>query len=216
MRSDLRRVSAAMLVVVTACDPPNWIGDSPGYDPRLPGDLTYHWPLGRTISVYVDVSAGGNELVDVVLPAATGWRDSVYYGEFAVRLVDSPVNADVVLHTRDAPLIVETGTCSYSPPGAAGVTFFCPAETGDSLEVLELLTGDPARVKMDVAIDLSRIGAGGIRAIVAHELGHVLGIGSHSNDADDLMYSVPTVERPSARDASALRWVLHTPGGIRP
>ena len=217
MRFDFRRMSAALLVVLTACDPPNWIGDSPGYDPRLPGDLTYHWPLGRTISVYVDPSGGGDVFRDLVVPSAGGWRDSVYFAEFTVRVVADAANADVIMHTRDAPLLVATGTCTYSPPGAAGVTFFCAAETGDTLEVLELLSGEVGRVKMDVAIDLSRIGGGTtLRAIVAHELGHVLGIGSHSNDADDLMYSVPTVERPSARDASALRWVLHTPGGIRP
>ena len=215
--SSARGLAVACLLGAAACDPPNWSGDIWGYDPRLPGGLTYHWPLGRTISVFVDPTAGGDALRDVVLPSAASWRDSVYFAEFTVRVVEDAASADVILHTRDAPLLVATGTCVYSPPGAAGVTFFCPAETGDTLEVLELLAGGPGHVKMDVAIDLSRIGgATTVRAIVAHELGHVLGIGSHSNDVEDLMYSIPTVERPSAYDAAALRWVLQQPRAIRP
>ena len=217
MRSDARWLRLVAILAAAGCDAPNAIGDSPGYDPRLPGGIVYHWPLGRAISVYVDPAAGGDALRGAVAPSAAGWRDSVYFAEFTVQLADSPSAADVILHTRDAALLVETGTCSYSPPGAAGVTFFCPAETGDTLEVLALLSGGPGRVKMDVAVDLARItGSTTVRAVVAHELGHVLGIGSHSNDSGDLMFSVPTVERPSARDASALRWVLHTPGGLRP
>lgn len=217
MRSDSRRLLLIVCIAVTACDAPNSMGDSPAYDPRLPGGIVYHWPLGRAISVYVDPASGGDALREAVAPSAAGWRDSVYFAEFTVRVVDDPSAADVILHTRDAALLVETGTCVYSPPGAAGVTFFCPAEIGDTLEVLELLSGDPGRVKMDVAVDLSRIsGNTTVRAIVAHELGHVLGIGIHSNDAGDLMFSVPTVERPTARDASALRWLLHTPAGLRP
>lgn len=212
-----RHLAVACLLGAAACEPPSWAGDIWGYDPRLPGGLTYHWPLGQTISVFVNEADGGQLLRPEVLPAAASWRDSVYFAEFTVRLVTNPADADIILHSRDTPLMVATGTCSYAPPGAAGVTFFCPAETGDTLEVLELLSGGPGRVKMDVAIDLSRLGgATTIRAIVAHELGHVLGIGSHSNDAEDLMYSIPTVERPSAFDAAALRWVLQQPTSIRP
>jgi predicted Zn-dependent protease len=48
----------------------------------------------------------------------------------------------------------------------------------------------------------------GLDAIVAHEFGHALGIGSHSGDPNDLMFGLPRVNRPSARDARTLQYVL--------
>ena len=37
----------------------------------------------------------------------------------------------------------------------------------------------------------------------------MLGIGSHSGEPDDLMFTVPRVDTPSAADARTLRVLLH-------
>jgi len=68
---------------------------------------------------------------------------------------------------------------------------------------------------MIVTVDPSRLLANQtLEALVAHELGHVLGIGSHSGDAEDLMFAAPRVESPSAADARTLRVLLHEPSEL--
>jgi predicted Zn-dependent protease len=69
-------------------------------------------------------------------------------------------------------------------------------------------------VKVDVRVDRGRVDSEhAFRALVAHELGHVVGIGAHSDDPADLMFGAPSVLAPSARDARTLRYVLHQPPG---
>lgn len=218
MRSDRRIALAAVLCfAAVACDAPTVDGEAAGYDPALPGDLIYHWPAGRAIAIYVDPAAGGDALRALLAPAFDVWMDSLHYAEHSLVIASTPERADVIVHTRDAPLLVDTGGCTYPATGAGGITFFCPALSGDTLEVLALRTGGPGRVKMDVAIDPARAtSTTTVRALLTHELGHVLGIGAHSNQATDLMFALPTVERPSTRDASTLRWLLHRPADLAP
>ena len=45
-------------------------------------------------------------------------------------------------------------------------------------------------------------------ALVAHEVGHAVGIGGHSPQATDVMYTRPTVRTPTDRDRNTLRNVL--------
>jgi len=50
--------------------------------------------------------------------------------------------------------------------------------------------------------------------VVAHEMGHVVGIGGHSPPTSDLMYTRPTVSAPTDRDRATLRNVLGRPADI--
>ena len=217
----LTRIRRSALVVAAAalasCDAPTMPSELPGYDPRLGGTDIYHWPLGHDIAVYVDPAAGGDAFAAPVQSGFAGWRDSLRYREVTMTLVGSPELADVIVHHINAPYLVEPGTCGSFGPGAAGRTFFCVALQGDTLEVLPLVSGASGRVKMNVTIDPSRTTtASPVAAIVAHELGHVLGIGTHSNGTTDLMFAAPTVLVPNASDAATLRWLLHQPPTIRP
>ena len=176
----------------------------------------YHWPLGTTVSIYVDPaeSPAGTDLADAVRQGAAAWSRSVYYREFAVRLAATPGDADVIVHHAAAPLLVGTGSCAYPPVSAGGITFFCPAIAGDSVETLPLLAGGPGRVKMDVRVDRGRVADdAGFRSLVAHELGHVFGIGAHSDRVEDLMFGAPRAAAPSAADQRTLRYLLHEPAG---
>lgn len=214
-------VLAALLVA--ACDAPTVPAEGPAYDPIAITGVIYHWPLGRTIAVYVDEtqSPAGADLPGVVAEAARLWEDGLYYREFAIALVSNPSAADIVLHFRAAPRIVGTADCAPSDIGA-GYTFFCPApgeggeELGDSVLTLPLLSGAPSRVKMDIYVDGARATTRAqLLSVVAHELGHALGIGSHSDESADLMFTAPTAPRPTARDARTLRYVLHQRAELR-
>lgn len=212
-------IAVAASLALAGCDAPTVPEDTFAYDPRLGGQLVYHWPIGATISVFVDPAGApaDADLRAAVLDAFDAWEAVVYYRDFTFRLVEDPAEAQVIFHHRDAPFLVDVSACAYPGSGAGGVTFFCPTEDGREFDVLPLLTGGPGKVKMDVRLDRTRVSsAEQFRALVIHEMGHVVGIGAHSPDPNDLLYFNIGPSAPSERDARTLRWVLRQPVDIRP
>jgi predicted Zn-dependent protease len=56
-----------------------------------------------------------------------------------------------------------------------------------------------------------------VQRLVAHELGHVLGIGRHSEDPRDLMWRTdPSRSTPGPRDAATVLVLYHTVAGLVP
>lgn len=200
-----------------ACDAPTVAGEAPAYDPTtLTAGRVYHWPLGRTIAVHVHASDAGDAaaLRAQVVAAGAAWTSALKYAELRVRLVERPEEADVVVGLGAAAHPVALDACGGLGI-AAGFTLLCPA-TGDSARTLPLRSGAPSRVKIAVVVDPAATPTVALRAaVVAHELGHVLGVGGHSDDAEDLMYVDPRVPAPSARDERTLRYVLHRPSALR-
>ena len=221
---DVRRALAIVaLGVAAACDAPTVPTETPGYDPRLPlggTDVIYHWPLGYTIAVYAHTAGApaGFDLPAAIARANRIWGDALRYREFDVRFVSTPSEADVVFHF-DTDSVVSVTSCAPPPTGAAGITSACPNAAGTALDPIPLIGGGTSRVKFDVEISASpaRIpNAAAFQRIVAHEFGHVIGIGRHSGDDTDLMFGGPAVDLPSAADAQTLRFVLHQPAQLRP
>ena len=214
-----RRGALALLVAAVACDAPTVPGEAPAYDPTaLTGGRVYHWPLGRTIAVHVHASDAGDAaaLRAQVLAASAAWTSALRYAELRVRIVERPEEADVVVGLGAAGHPVALDACGGFGI-AAGFTLLCPAATGDSARTLPLRSGAPGRVKVAVVVDPAATPTPELRAaVVAHELGHVFGVGGHSGDAEDLMHVVPRVPWPSARDERTLRYVLHRPAALRP
>jgi predicted Zn-dependent protease len=205
---------------LVSCDAPTIPEETFAYDPRLPGGFVYHWPTGSTISIFVDPEAWPTDVDPgaTVLEAFRQWEEVSFYRDFNLRLVSNAAEADVIVHHEGAPFLVDVSECAYPDASASGVTFFCPSESLDSLQVLPLLAGGPGRVKMDVRISSPRLSTQQtFQNYVSHEIGHVLGIGAHSNDPADLMYvGSLTVSAPTERDARTLRWVLRQPVDVRP
>ena len=230
-----RLTSAFAMLALAACESPSVPDETFAYDPRqLTGGLVYHWPAGRTIAIWVDTTAQGavnagadpGESFDIVLAAREGarlWDGASHYGEFDFRFADDPADADVVVRYRQAPRVVDDVDCDVG--SGAGETIFCLPEAGTVIPVLPLVDGGGGRVKVDVVLDplwvsdalLAQHGLTRERHFVqlaAHELGHVLGIGGHSPDAEDLMYSLALAPRVSPGDAATLRWVLREAADI--
>lgn len=218
----VRRSAALLALTVLACDAPTVPSAPPGYDPRLVGtQLVYRWPLGHTLSVYAHTAGApsGFDLPAAILRANELWAEALNYREFDVRLVGTPAEADVVFHF-DTDSVVSVGSCTTPPgTGAGGATSFCTDDQLTTIVGIPLVGGGASGVKFDVQISTSPVRIPNVETfqrIVAHEFGHVVGIGRHSDDADDLMFTAPAVDAPSPADVQALRWVLDQPADLRP
>jgi hypothetical protein len=214
-------------LTTASCDAPSVNGPTFGYDPSISYAVNgvdysflYHWPLGTAVRVYVDPAQQptGWDLAAAVDAAGPLWLTQLYYREETIRRVSSPADADVVVHYDAAPPVdLPPADCTLPFVQAAGITVLCPTADYAALQILPLADGGGGRVKMDVTIVPSRIAdAAQLRRVVAHEIGHVLGIGAHSSDRADLMFPVPQVDAPSAADGQTLRYVLHQSAAVVP
>lgn len=228
MTIDRRRVLAALALAalaLTGCDAPTWPAEPFAYDPTLLTEgLIYRWAPGRTIALYADPTSApaGFDLAAATRAGAERWNSAAQFADFRLVVATRPEAADVIVRFRFAPALVDLGDCEPFG-GGAGRTAFCRDET--PVRVLPLLAGGGGQVKMDVYVDpegrtAEQLAPFGLtpqtyfQALVTHELGHVLGIGGHSDDAADVMNGFPRVTAPSARDQRTLRWVLRQPADL--
>lgn len=217
---------------VAACDAPTLAPRTDLYDVTSSGfaGVIVHWPVSSTIRVHaVDDDAASGLLPSALARGATAWNGAVLFGEYRLVGVEEPGEADVVLAWSDATLPVDTSDCSPRLSGTA-VTTFCIDEAEDDLRCLDQAESDllcypllpgvapgPGTVRMVVLISAGlrqeevRVGR-----IVAHELGHVLGILTHSSQASDLMFADPQTAVPARRDRAAVQVLYHTPADIVP
>ncbi len=215
----------AAALALAACESPAEPGGEGTYDFTLPVDdeVVYRWPAGSTVRVYVHGSGHGARnglLEEAVARAARDWTAPL--GPAAVRFarVAEPTEAEVVVRWSDTPPPVDTGACEPVVTGRAATTF-CPTPDYATLERFPLLPPHEAEeslVRMVVTILADEaIGPRRVRQLVAHELGHVLGIGRHSPDPDDLMWDGPLGPiRPSAADRLTLQRLYRTPPTLVP
>ncbi|HEY8485724.1 MAG TPA: hypothetical protein VIL13_14010 [Longimicrobiales bacterium] len=215
---------AALVALLAACDSPTVPGRAEAYEFALETTppVVYRWPTGKTIRVLVE---GGSDAARAELlraafeEGAAGWEEAVLYGEFRLAAVARAEEADVILAWSDAPLPVEVWGCP--PAGGRAVTTFCLTEDGTGFEPFPLKSapaGGEGRVRMLVTVSADEAGnAERVRRLVAHELGHVLGIGRHSPDPEDLMSGgLPVTAKPTDRDRGTVQILYHTRPDVVP
>lgn len=198
--------------VLVACEAPSATRPIAAYDPTiLTGGLRYRWTSGTTVRVWtVDASSASPMNLGIAVRAAMSrWNDARQFAEFTLSSASSIGEADVVIYDRESALPVVPASCTFDPRGSAGYTYFCPGTGTPQRTERMLATSGVGSISILIRVDRGRVTTQtAYNAIVAHEFGHVLGIGSHSDVSTDLMFGLPTVEAPSPRDRATLRSVL--------
>jgi hypothetical protein len=224
-----RLLAVLVLLAFAACESPILAGRPPTdvYDFTLPSDppAILRWPSGTTLRVFVAPSgdaARDGLLVAAAAQGAAAWNAAALFGEYRIALTSAHEQADAVVAWSDAPLPVGTEDCR--PALQRAVTTFCVADFGTDSAHLETFPLRPpagpgtGRVKMLVTLlGTEAIFPDRVPRLVTHELGHVLGIGRHSPNENDVMSSVdPQVVQPSRRDAATVQVLYHTRADITP
>jgi predicted Zn-dependent protease len=212
-------------VLVGACDAPSIPVVASGYDPESLVPFIYHWSAGHDIAIYVDTTDAtpDADLPGSVQGAIAAWEPVGRLGEVRLHTVTDVHAADVIVHfmnvrrliiSPDDPNNPGTSLCDPQDTGS-GFTWICVTSDLHAVEFL-FTDGSDGHVKMDVAVSRTAVpDLAAFRSVVMHEIGHVLGIGAHSPNIDDLMFIRPRAPAPTEADAQTLRFILSQRADVR-
>lgn len=166
--------------------------------------LSFHWPRS---SLPVRIWAEDSLNLPAHVQHAIGqWEAAFLYGEFAAVAVGDSNAADVIVQTGIAPKgdFSVTRLESRLAPECQGATDIELAASGQ--EIVR-----PIRVYVDPRFAPTSPGVDACMGLTTtHELGHALGIFTHSPDPADIMYADPAVSSLSPRDRSTAELAYHT------
>ncbi len=193
------------------------------YDFRLPfpqDSLVLRWPNSSRVRVFVN--PGANDEQTTLLNAAyrlgtVAWERASLYVDYRFTQVGSAEQADVIVTWSGATLPVETAQCP--PGGGFAFTTFCVNAERNRLVPFPLRASTmPSSVRFLVTIrETSATNPARVRSLLAHEMGHVLGIAQHSPNPEDLMFTDPLVrEVPNTRDRVTVQILYQTHANITP
>ena len=220
----MKRLLFLLCPLASACDSPTvperFLRDV--YDFRLntPAPSVLRWPNGTTVKVF-DVADADATITQYLGAAVTHgiqvWNAAALYGEVKLERTDQIENADVVVEYSLTTSPLDLSGCP--PGGGFAYTTFCLTADSEHLRVFPLTSGGTSRVKFVVTVrTTSATDAATVRKLVAHELGHVLGIAQHSPKQTDLMWGGTTLNREDASpaDRATLQVLYHTVADITP
>lgn len=219
----MRRILIAAIALLSACDsatvPERSLNEVYEYRLSTPAPRVLRWPVGTTVRVWVaaDTDPARTSLLEnAFAQAADAWNSAALYGEVELQKTDEIGNADAVLLFSSTAPPVDLSNCPRQ--GALAITTFClDMQDQNRLALLPLLSGGGGRVRFLVTVAAVVNDAEQVRRLVAHELGHVLGIARHSPRPTDLMYgNTLTTAVPSVADRATLQLLYHTRPDITP
>ncbi len=208
-----RATVAAAALVALACGDIGSPTRNDFYEWRLivptaggPDTVSFHWTQDR-LPVRIWVSADeAPDLPAHVQHAIDTWELAYLYGEYRAEIVSDSNAADVIVRGVPAPLKAEARINrlhSALAPECGGAT---DLDIDPDLTELTL----PMRVYVDPRVGLDTPGLVTCLSLTTiHELGHTLGIFTHSEDPGDIMYTDPQVEQPSERDLGTAEVIYH-------
>jgi hypothetical protein len=194
------------------------------YDFRLYMDQdspVLRWPNASRIRVFLNpntVEERNAELLAAFRHASAVWENASLFVDYRFAQASSPQLADVIITWSGSPLPVETAQCLPTGGGDA-FTWFCVNEQRTRLVPFPLSSNHASgSVRIVVAIrDVIGGNPQRVRSLIAHELGHVLGLVQHSTSADDLMFEDPLVrDQPNTRDRVTVQILYQTRADITP
>ncbi|MBL0939612.1 MAG: hypothetical protein IBJ03_12000 [Gemmatimonadaceae bacterium] len=203
---------AATLMALAACgdSPTRPRPETPAYDPTsLTGGQFYRWTHGSTVRVWVlQPDDATRDVRSATTSAIAAWNAVPTSREFRLEAATSLANANVLILDRSTPLpVVAAASCPFEPRGSTGYTYFCPQ--GNRAQQLMTTVGGATLVSVVIRLDVGGMASQAILdAVVAHELGHAIGIGGHSPNPSDVMYGSPTIRIPTNRDSQTLQFLL--------
>jgi hypothetical protein len=202
----------AGLLMLAACDPVGSPNREDPYDFRIvPTDPVFHWPsTDEPVRFWVQPGGALGEYTEAGLRT---WEGQFLYREFWGAVVADSLAADILVRwnrdpppeaplTEDPPVQVCSGTTSIPPV--------------DTLTTGELRYGGRIEIRMTWFPAESTDVANCLARVTAHEIGHALGIFSHSPDQNDLMAVPVVVREPSGSDRATIQTLYHIPSDIQP
>lgn len=221
--SEMRRWAAllqvAIAVAAAACgrDSPEacFEPDTDRYSFALVGDTGYvfRW-TGSYMPVRVYAEPTG-ELQPNVTDGLSLWAAAFRCGEFSSQLVGDSTTADIIVRN---PAVLPPAARNAAVLAADSVGACRGRTDGDTLTTPDnvLRLSGPVRAYVTpLSADPAAVAAC-YHFVTAHEIGHTLGILSHSLNSDDLMYSVPRRRELTPRDRLTIQTLYHTTPAIAP
>lgn len=190
------------LTLIAACAEPTIPGRvSYGFDDGFGG--VFRWPAGSLpVRFYLDDRGPMRTLISEGLAA---WEAQFLYGEWRGALEPDSNNAHVIVRWG-GPVPPDV------PPDTGAPAFACTGVTQIVFDSASNAVERPMRVSVNELAGTftpeQRVAC--YARVLAHELGHTLGLLQHSAQSTDLMAAQPTVRAPSARDRMTAEVLYHT------
>lgn len=171
--------------------------------PGTADTMSFHWPRSR-----LPVKIWAQDTLNLPVHVENGidrWKSAFLYGEFdAVRVADSNT-ADVIVRAESPAKVTASASRlrSGSAPECEGGTDIIPPLGSRQIQY-------PVRVFILPRFDPSLPGVDECLALTTtHELGHAIGIFTHSPVDTDIMFLDPVVSALSARDRATIERAYH-------
>jgi len=181
-----------------------------GYEFNPPGDTNgvFHWPASYLpVRVYAEPVAQLQQNADSAMRL---WVNAFRCRELSMQRVADSTTADIVIRNPVA-----------LPAPAAALRFAadsvgaCTGRTDVSIDAQNRIERPIRSYVAPQNLDTAAVSAC-YHFVVAHELGHALGLFQHSSDPGDLMYPVPRRRALSAADRFTIQILYNTPPTMAP
>jgi len=213
----------SLLLLIGGCETPTVpdriARDVYRYELATPELRVMRWPVGKIVNVFIVEHADAQRtraLQNALANAVAVWNSAVLFGEVQLRETRDVAEADALLNFSGTPLPVSVSECP--PGGSAAYTTFCLTDDEQHLKPFPMPGNNAGRVKFIVTVrTVDPLEPAAVTRLVAHEMGHVLGLSQHSPLSTDLMHELAAVApRPTARDRATLQALYHTEAEITP